>query len=59
MWPPPKGLYLDEYFNLHYPSGIVHGIHKYTLAGITKKLSLRYSKLLGLSRFVQLNLRFE
>jgi len=25
MWPPPKGLYLDEYFNLHYPSDVRHG----------------------------------
>jgi len=25
MWPPPKGLYLDEYFNLHYPPESRHG----------------------------------
>ena len=21
MWPPPQGLYLDEWFNVFYPSG--------------------------------------
>eukprot|EP00088_Acartia_fossae_P033177 TRINITY_DN33956_c0_g1_i1.p1 TRINITY_DN33956_c0_g1~~TRINITY_DN33956_c0_g1_i1.p1 ORF type:complete len:379 (-),score=61.50 TRINITY_DN33956_c0_g1_i1:400-1503(-) len=25
MWPPPKQLYLDEWFNLYYPPGAKHG----------------------------------
>jgi len=25
MWPPPKGLYLDENFNTHHPQDLTHG----------------------------------
>jgi len=25
MWPPPQGLYLDEWFNVYYPPGTKHG----------------------------------